>query len=149
MSVPTEADFAIIKPGDGATPTEVFNAICGIENVSVNVAVSGTDRYRRDCAKPGALATRKNITNGISQTITGGGAMSIEWMTSFAALLGTVRNYKIELRQRNGSDAGLLLGTFAGAYVMMTNNITTDSNGNSSGEITLNSEGAWTWTPAS
>jgi hypothetical protein len=148
MSLPTEADFAVIKVGNGATPTEVFAAICGIENVAVNKVANSNDRFRRDCTKLGQPAVRKNRVTGLSLTITGSGAMNIANIVSFEAALGVAKNYQIELRQANGTDAGILLGTYGGSYIMVADNISTDINGDSSGEITLNNEGAWTWTPA-
>ena len=64
MSLPTEADFAIIKIGDGATPTEAFAIACGIQDVSINQAVGTQDRFSRDCAKPGEIPNRKVKATG-------------------------------------------------------------------------------------
>jgi hypothetical protein len=148
MSLPTEADFAVIKVGNGATPTEVFAAVCGIENVSANKVANANDRYRRDCTKLGQPAIRKNRVIGKSLTVTGSGAMNIANFEQFDELLGVPNNYQIEFRQADGTDGGVLLGTYGGSYVMVADNVSTDINGESSGELTLNNEGPWTWTPA-
>lgn len=148
MSVPTEADFMIIKSGNGASPTEVFTAICGVENVSINKTVNASDRFRRDCAKPGIPGVRKNVIGGKSMTITGSGAANIANIEAFEDLLGIPNNYEIDLMQADGSDSGVLLGTYSGPFVMMSDNISADPNGNSSGEITLNSDGVWTYEAA-
>lgn len=148
MSLPTEADFMVIKSGDGATPTEVFTQICGVENVSLAFAANSNDRYRRDCTKLGQPAVRKNRVIGKSLTATGSGAMNIANFDSFEALLGVPNNYEIELRQVDGTAAGTLLGTLAGSFVMVSNTASSDINADSSGEVVLNNEGAWTWTAA-
>ncbi len=147
MSEPTEADFMIVKLGDGESPG-VFTAICGIENVSINKAVNANDRYRRDCAKPGIPGARKNRATGKSLTITASGAANVDNIETFEDILGIKRNYQIGLYQTDGSDAGVLLGTYAGAFMLMSDNMTADPNGDSTGEITLNNDGPWTWTKA-
>ena len=148
MTVPTEADFMIVKPGIGTSPV-VYNAICGIENVSINKTVSATDRYRRDCATLGLPAIRKNVITGKAMTVSANGAANVSNISVFETLLGIVKPYKIELYSRDGTDTGALIGTYAGNFVMVTDNVSTDPNGNSSGEIALNSDGAWTYTAAS
>ena len=147
MSLPNEADFAVIKIGDGESP-EAFSIICGIENVSLNKAVASNDRYRRDCTKLGKPAVRKNIVTGKSLTITGSGAANVDNIADFEAALGVSGNYQIELRQYDGTDAGSLMGTVAGAFVLVADNISLNSNADSTGEITLNNEGVWTYTAA-
>lgn len=148
MSVPNEADFAIVLVGDGATPTEVFTAVCGIENVSANINVNANDRFRRDCAKPGIPGTRKNIVTGKTLTITASGAANIDNVEDFEASVGIVKNYKFEFRRRDGSDAGVLQGTYSGPFMMMSFGLGTSENGDSTGEITFNNEGPWTWAAA-
>lgn len=148
MSLPTEADFMVIKAGDGATPTEVFTAICGVENVSLAFSANSNDRYRRDCTKLGKPAVRKNRVVGLSLTVTGSGAMNIANFETFEDLLGIGNNYQVELRQVDGTDGGVLLGTLAGEFVMVSSTSSADINADSSGEVVLNNEGAWTWTEA-
>jgi hypothetical protein len=148
MSVPNEADFALIKIGNGATPTEVFSAICGIEDVSVNKNAQTSERFRRDCAKPGIPGVRKIKSTGKTMTISGSGGVDKANVATFEAALGVVKNYKIEFYKQDGSDAGVLYGTYAGAFMLTADNTSIASQGDSSGEITLESDGAWTWTAA-
>lgn len=147
MSVPNEADFALIKIGDGAA-TEVFTAICGIEGVQINRTANTNDSFRRDCAKPGLPATRRSRTTGKQMDITGTGGVDKANIAAFDTALGNVGNYKVELYKYDGTDAGDLVGTFAGAFNMTAANMNLDANGDSSGEISLASDGVWTWTPA-
>lgn len=145
MSLPTEADFAIIKIGDGASP-EVFTTACGIQNVSINTVANATDRFVRDCAKPGEVPYRKSKATGKQQDITGSGLTDKASIDTFLSSLGVSKNYQIELYQDNGTDAGDLLGTIAGEYKMGAANLNIQRDGDSTAEITLASQGAWTWT---
>lgn len=147
MSVPNESDFALIKIGDGGGP-ETFAAICGIEGVTINRTANTNDRFRRDCAKPGQPAVRRSRTTGKQMDITGTGGVDKASIASFDAALGVVKNYQIELYQYDGTDTGTLMGTFTGAFNMTSSNMSLDANGDSTGEITLASDGTWTWTAA-
>jgi len=146
MSVPTEADFAIVraKVGSGST----YDPICGIENVSINKTVNANDSYRRDCAKPGIPGARKNKVTGKSLTISASGGSNVDNIVQFESLLGIAHDYQVELRNQDGSDTGVLLGTYTGRFMMMSDNMATSSGGDSSGEITLNNEGPWTYADA-
>lgn len=149
MSFPTEADFALIKIGDGATPTEAFVVACGIQDVNINRVANTSDRFSRDCAKPGSIAVRKSKTNSKQLDITGSGLIDKAHIKIFEDALGVAsKNYKIELYQDNGTDAGVLMGTFAGAFNMTAANMSIPREGAASAEVTLANNGAWTWTAA-
>lgn len=147
MSVPTEADFALIKMGDGAGP-EVFTAICGVEGVSINETANTTDRARRDCATPGKPAVRRVRTVSTQVDVTGTGAVDKANIIKFRAALGVSKNYKVELYQYDGTNTGTLYGTYAGPFVLTASNLNLDANGDSAGELTLASDGVVTWTAA-
>jgi hypothetical protein len=147
MSVPNEADFALIKYGDGDDP-EVFAAICSIEDVTVNETANTTDRARRDCAKPGLPAVRRVKTISTQVDVTGTGGIDKAAIATVRGILGISTNFKIELYKQDGTDAGELYGTYAGPFVMTANNLSLAANGDSNGEVTLASDGAVTWTAA-
>ncbi len=146
MSYPTEPDAAIIKMGDGATPTEVFTVVCGIENVTINQSVQTSDVYRKDCAKPGLVPTRRNRVTGKSWDMSGSGVFNISEIVSINSALGLRKNYKVEFIRRDGTDTGVLLGTYAGAAVMTANNISMGDEGTN--EITFAGEDLIVWTVA-
>lgn len=147
MSLPVEADFAIIKIGDGAT-TEVFTIACGIENVNISRAANTVDRFVRDCTKPGEIPNRLVKTTGKQLDITGDGLIDKTHIDTFETSLGIAGNYQVELYQDDGTDTGTLVGTIAGAFVMTASNNGIPRDGQSSAEITLANHGAWTWTAA-
>jgi predicted secreted protein len=147
MSLPNEASFAVIKLGDGAT-TEVFTIACGIADINLNQIANTTDRFVRDCAKPGEIPNRNVKVTGKQADITASGLTDKASVAIFAAALGKAKNYKVELLQDNGTDAGLLLGTYAGNFVMTAFNSALPRDGDSTVELTLASNGAWTWVSA-
>jgi hypothetical protein len=146
MSYPVESDFVTVKVGDGANP-EVFTIICGMENVSINQTVNTTDRPRRDCAKPGAIPTRSVKVTSSQWDATGSGVINIAEFSRFKALLGIRRNYRFEFGQRDGSNSGVLLGTYAGPAKMTASNVNASSD-EGTAEITLTGEDEIVWTAA-
>lgn len=147
MSYPAEADFAIVKVGDGAGP-EVFTIACGIENVQVNRTANTSSRFTRDCAKPGEVPVRRTKTTGKQLDITADGLTNVPDIDAFEDLLGVKNNYKIELYADDDTDTGELLGTFAGNFIMTTANLNLPRNDNSASEVAFENNGPWTWTAA-
>lgn len=147
MSLPTEIDWAHIKMGDGAEP-EVFTMICGITDVTINQSANSSDRFVRDCTTPGAVPLRKTKVSGKQLDISGTGLSNADTIEDLNAALGKVKNYKIELYQDDGTDAGNLLGTYSGAFRMTSSNMSATRDGDSSGEVALASDGAWTYAAA-
>lgn len=148
MSLPTEFDFALVKMGDGATPTELFTTICGLQDATLNETVNTNDRFVRDCTKPGEVPQRRVQPSGKQTDITGTGLTNAEEIVRVRAALGVSKNYRIEVYRRDGSDTGVLLGTFAGKFVMTASNLNMTLDTPGSAEITLASDGALTYTAA-
>lgn len=147
MSLPTEFDFALIKLGDGGGP-EVFTAICGVQDGSINETVNTADRFVRDCATPGAIPNRRVKVTGKQVDITGTGFTNETEVATVRAALGASKNFQIEVYQDDGTDTGLLLGTFAGPFVMTAANWNIPRDGEASFEFTAASDGTLTYTTA-
>ncbi|UAB76958.1 hypothetical protein INR77_08865 [Erythrobacter sp. SCSIO 43205] len=147
MSVPTEIDFALVKIGDDGDP-ETFTAICGLQDATVNETVNTQDRFVRDCAKPGEVPQRRVQPTGKQTDITATGLTNADEIENVRAALGVSKNYTIEAYQRDGTDAGVLLGTFTGPFMMTSSNLNLSLDNPGSAEITLASDGAVTYTAA-
>lgn len=147
MSLPTEFDFAVLKIGDGAA-TEVFVISCGKQDVTLNFAANSTDRFVRDCAKPGEVPFRKTKVTGKQMDVTASGLTDVTAFGTEVALIGTRHNVKIELYADDSTDAGDLLGTIASNMLISSLQIGAPREGDSSAEIVLASHGTWTWTAA-
>jgi len=145
MSYPNEPDFVVVKAGDGATP-EVFTTICGIENATINKTVNTTDRPRRDCEKPGLPATRKIRVNYKQWDATGSGVINVDEFPTFDAALGIRKNYLFEFGKRDGTDAGVIIGSYQGPGLMTASNINM-GDGEGTAEITIAGEDDIVWVP--
>jgi hypothetical protein len=144
MTYPTEADFGDLKleatPGSGT-----FTTICGLEQFQIQRTVNTSDKFRRDCAKPGEVPTRKVKVTGKQFTITANGIFNIDEIDRLDAALGIARDFELDLGQRDGTDAGEILGTLTFTGVMTTNNsnISTDE-GTTEITVQLDNEPVWT-----
>lgn len=148
MSFPTEADFALIKI-QTATGPDVYTQLCGIESVSINRSANMTERYRRDCAKMGRDGLRKIRSTGRSWQVSGSGIANIDMIDIYDDALGVLKNYQIELYRNDDTDAGELLGTYAGTGMLTTNNDSHDVNAEgSTNEITIEGQDMPVWTVA-
>lgn len=151
MSEPTEADFALVKMGDGASP-EVFTQLCGLTDVQINKRANTSDRFVRDCTKPGEVPFRKTKVSGKMMDITGSGLSNVDEIVRREAAFGRLRNYRVELYAESddeSDDQGVLLGTYAGTYRMTSDDLNGPRDNPASSQVTLASHGAWTYTPAS
>lgn len=148
MSLPTEFDFALLKIGDGASP-EVFSISCGKQDVSMNFVANSADRFVRDCAKPGEIPFRKAKATGRQADVTATGLTDVSTFGAEVALVGTKQNITVELYADNNTDSGDLLGTVGMNALITALNIGVSRDGDSTAEIVLASNGAWTWTAAS
>lgn len=144
---PIEFDAAIVKVGDGAT-TEVFTILCGLENASLAEKVNTTDKFRHDCAKPGAISTRSVRVNSRQWDITATGVTNATNVTTVGAYMGAHKNYQVDVIQYDGTDTGKLLGTFAGQAVMTSRTFNVQRQADSAFDVALAGENNLVWTPA-
>lgn len=147
MSLPTEFDFAIIKFGDAGGP-EVFTVSCGKQDITTNFGANSSDRFVRDCAKPGEIPYRKAKATGKQLDVTASGLTDTTAFANELDLLGSHVNAKIEYYADDGTDAGDLLGTVSANFLVTGLSIGAPRDGDSSAELTLASNGAWAWVAA-
>ena len=151
MSYPVEPDYIIVELGDGATPTEAFTVMCGLEGGSVNQTVSSSDRFRRDCAKPAAVPTRKVRVNGKQWDITANGFINMDEFERFNRALGVRRNYRMQFGQYDTQDAtdtertGTIYGYYSGPGVMTAHNLSAGGE-DATAEVTIAGEDELVWT---
>jgi hypothetical protein len=146
MSYPNEADFVNVLIGNGASP-EVFTLICGMENASLNRTVNTSDRFRRDCAKPGAVPTRKVRVTGRQWDATGSGVINMDEFDTFDGALGVRKSYRFEFCRRDGTEEGEVIGQYQGPAVMTAANVSVNAD-EGTAEITLAGEDDIVWTLA-
>lgn len=147
MSLPNEFDFAVLKIGDGADP-EVFTISCGKQDLTFNTVANSTDRFVRDCTKPGEIPFRRPKVTGKQMDVTASGLTDVATYGTEFDMVGTFNNIRVEVYNDDGTDAGELLGTVAGRFLVGSLNVGAPREGDASVEITLASDGAYTWTAA-
>lgn len=140
MSLPSEVDFALVKI-DGVV-------VCGLTSVTINQTAQSSDRYVRDCTKPGEVPVRKQKITGKALDVSGTGLTNAPQIPTLMAALGVATDYTVELYSDDGTDAGDLIGTLAFTSKMTATNMTIPRDGDASADITLPSHGAWSYTPA-
>ncbi|WP_313230152.1 hypothetical protein [Sphingobium yanoikuyae] len=149
MSEPNSADFALLKVKTADGPPAVYTLLCGIEGVTINRSVQTSERYRRDCAKPNRAGTRKLRVTGSSWSISGTGSDNVDLETEYSDAFGVRKDYDVELYKDDGTDAGKLMGTYAGTGILTTRNQSYTQDADSGGaEITIEGEGSLAWTAA-
>ena len=150
MSAPTAFDFAQIKIGDGATPTEAFTLICGIETVGLSEAAQTSERQLRDCAAPATPPKRKLRVTGTTWDVSGSGLANADQIALLRTALGKHRTYQVIPLDLTDPDvaAGVPLGTFQGTGVLTARNINTIDDGFATLELTIAGEGDLVWTEA-
>ncbi len=148
MSEPNSADFALIKIQTADGPPAVLTLVCGIEGVTINRTAQTNETYRRDCAKPNRPGTRKLRVTGSSWSISGTGSDNIDLEEEMSDAFGVRKTYAIELYRDDGTDGGDLMGTYGGTALMTTRNQSYSQDSAGTAEITLEGEGALTWTAA-
>lgn len=146
MSYPNEIDAVVVKMGDGADP-EVFATLCGIESATLNETVQTTDRFRRDCAKPGQVPTRSVRVTGKQWDLTGAGVTNVGQIAALKAALGITKNFQLVAIRYDGTDTGNELGTFEGPGVLTARNLNLNTNEGTL-EVTIAGEDELVWTPA-
>lgn len=148
MSLPNEPDFLLIKVQTAPGPPAVFTMLCGVENGNVNESVQTSERYRRDCAKPNKPGSRRLKATGKSWQITGSGVVNVDIEDTLGDIIGVIQNYKAEAYKDDGTDAGDLMGTWAGAGMLTTRNRSIQIEGDSGLEITIEGQDELVWTAA-
>lgn len=150
MSAPTTFQYAVIKAGDGNDP-EAFIAICGIQTTGFNDTAQTATKAVRDCTSPALPPEQKVTVISRGRQLTGSGLYNTAQTAFINTLLADPRNYELVLLDISDPTipGGTELGTWAGPGVATAVNLATTDNSDATISITIESNGAWTYTPAS
>ena len=143
---PTTSAFKdfLVKIGDGASP-EVFGAPCGLTSKGFNQTANTQETSVPDCDDPDAPAYVERAVDTISAEISGSGVLAKEahddvWQPMFqGAASKNVRVYPF-------GDSG---GYYAGKFVLTAYNNAVQRGQKVNVDITLSSDGEYTWTAGS
>lgn len=136
--------------GDGATPTEVFTAICGIRTRNFTHQSNTSDVFTRDCADPENVPVRNLIVTGSQWDLTGEGVLNRANLEDLqAADDGQPHNFRYLFTEP--ADDEVYQGYYAGAGIITNFAITAEDENFATISLTIASDGPWAWTsvPAS
>lgn len=133
----------LILLGDGGSP-EVFAAPCGLTTTGFTLSASTNTTLIPDCDDPELPAWEAKDVNALSGQVSGSGVMAVEsfdlWNNFF---LGAVsKNVQIKL-----DNAGL--GSYKGSFILTSFKLSGQRGQKVTVDITLDNNGAITWTDAS
>lgn len=136
----------LIQIGDGATPTETFTHDCLINTSRGIQFASETNRQTiPDCLNLDEAAWQSLSKDGLTATITGSGMLhtvSVEtWFNWFNS--DDAKNVRVLLSGVTGANGG---GYWAGAFKLTGFEVTGDRNAKAEVSVTLENDGAITWT---
>jgi Phage tail tube protein len=142
MTKPTTATFGeySIQLGDGATPTEVFTAPCGLTTKGFTQTANLQKTAVPDCDDPDAPAYNETGVDTIDAEITGTGILAMEafptWQNAFFAA-GPIncRVYPF----------GLTAGYYEGAFILSSFKQAVQRGQKVQADITLTADGQYTW----
>lgn len=136
-----------ILMGDGEA-AETFTPICGLTARTLTEQVNTNDVFVPDCDDPEMVPVRRLVPTGQQWDISGEGLLNLANRATVRAAKGVTKNYRFVI----GRPAGSIVG--AGYYqgpAMLTNLQIGGSTGNgefATTNLTIASDGAWTWTDA-
>ncbi|PTQ13731.1 hypothetical protein CLG96_00145 [Sphingomonas oleivorans] len=151
MSEPTTFEFAVIKvkTGPGSTDAD-YTTICGIQTTGFNRTKQTNDHFVRDCASPARTPERRVRVTGTQRDLTGSGLYNVD-QTELINSLEEGRHifrYIIMDISDPAVAAGTVIGTWEGPGVVTAINLGTTENDDASIELTIASDGAWTYVAA-
>lgn len=132
--------------GDGATPTEVFTALCGITTRNFTSQTNTNDVFTKDCAEPEDVPIRRIIPTGKQWDLTGEGVLNRENLaTILAADDGQPHNFRFLFTEPATDE--VYQGYWGGAGVLTNLAIGAGDDEFASLSITIASDSEWTFTP--
>jgi predicted secreted protein len=144
MAKPTTFPFKdmLILIGDGATPTEVFTAPCGLKTKNFELSANSNEVQVPDCDDPDAPAWIERVVATMTGTIAGNGIMAKESFPLWRdwALQGVTKNARVQL-------IGAAMGYYAGAFILSKFGISADLGDKVQVDVTMDSDGQISWTP--
>lgn len=131
--------------GDGATPTEVFTALCGITTRNFTSQKNTNDVFTRDCADPENVPVRNVIVTGAQWDLTGEGTLNRQNLEAImAADDGQPHNFRYLFTEPTTDE--VFQGYYAGAGIITNLTINSEDESFATISITIASDGEWTFT---
>lgn len=146
MSEPVDPDYILLQVKVGS----VYTTLCGIETAGVNKTVNTTDRFRRDCAKPAAIPTRRVRVTSSQWDLSGNGVLNMDQFDLYTDLLGAHSDFRLlygryDAALTDGERTGTTYGYRDGKGVMTSANEALGGE-DATADVSIAGEGVLTWT---
>lgn len=134
----------VLALGDGATPTETFDPLCGLIARQFQYQANTSDQFIRDCTDPDDIPLRRVIVTGEQWNLSGNGNLNRSDVEKINAAKGVTRNYRFYWTEP--ADDIVFAGYYEGPAIL--NDVTIDGNDDNYAQISLSlvSDGEWTFT---
>lgn len=148
MARPTtlKGSKVLIQLGNGATPTEVFTAPCALTTKGIEFAADTNDFNVPDCDNPDLPTFTERVVATLSATITGAGTLALEsfdeWREWFDS--GQEKNIRVKFDATAINNGGY----YAMSAILTAFGLGAEQGGLATIDVTMQSNGAWTWTDA-
>ena len=133
----------LVKIGDGASPTEVFSNLCGLNSKALTINNSSIDVTTPDCATPGGALWTETLNGLKNVTITGDGffedSASEARMNTVAMSADNKCNFTVTVPA---------FGTYAGAFRIASLEFGGETEGGVTYSLSLERTGAVPFTAA-
>jgi len=133
----------LIKIGDGATPTEVFTVLCGLNSKTLTINNSEIDVTTADCASPGGALWTEVLSGTKRVSVSGNGFFKDEAaelaLNTLAMAADSLANFQIIVPS---------FGTFEGSFFLSSVEYGGEKDGGVTYSLALASSGAVTFTAA-
>lgn len=141
MAKPTTFTFGqfLIQVGDGASP-EVFSEPCGFTQKGFNQTANMQETSVPDCSDPDAPAYIERAVDTLSSEVSASGVLAGEAFTTYQTWFDSAasKNVRIYIKGSSG-------GYYSGSYLLSGFNVTNSRGQKHNVDITLVSDGQWTW----
>lgn len=131
--------FFSLMLGNGATPTEVFTALCGFTTRTFRGQINTNDQFTRDCADPENVPVRRITATGEQWSLSGEGVVNRANLETIEAELGDISNWRFAFTEP--ADDEIFQGYWAGAFMMTSLEITASDENYATLNITMESDG--------
>lgn len=136
--------YFVLAKGNGATPTEVFTALCGFKTRTFRGQVNTNDVFTRDCDDPENVPIRRIIATGKQWTITGEGELNRSNIDDVQSGLNVIDNWRFLWTEPE--DDEVFQGYWQGAFMLVNFEITGGDENFATVSITLESDSEVTFT---
>ena len=139
------ASKMIVKLGDGATPTEVFTAPCGMTTKGLNITKNTNEVNVPDCDDPDAPVWVERGVVSMSAEISESGILAMESLEDWLTFLDSTisRNVQVWL-DVPASEHG---GHWNGKFLLTGFNVTAEQGNKVQAAVTMQSDGPVAWVP--